>query len=56
MNLQNIKRRIDNRSVTTQELRWLIKQAEKLEWLKQAIEVCNDEKLTPKELANKLKC
>ncbi|GKU81240.1 hypothetical protein [Niallia sp. NCCP-28] len=30
---------------------FLIKQAEKLEWIKKAIQVCNEEKLSPQELA-----
>jgi hypothetical protein len=43
------------------QIEWLIEQAEKaellnkkFEWLKKAIEVCNDEKISPKELANLL--
>lgn len=40
--------------ISIDDVDWLIEQSKKLEWLKKAIEVCNDEKLTPSELADSL--
>jgi hypothetical protein len=41
--------------ISIEDVDWLIEQTKKLEWLKMAVEVCNDEKLTPSELADILR-
>ena len=45
---------LDHAEWYEKEVKWLIKQVKKLEWLKEAVSVCNEQKITPQELAKML--